>query len=76
MKNIILLGIIIYQKTVSLDHGFFSRLYPYGFCKFYPTCSQFTAQAIKKHGVFLGIYYACIRMGKCNPWHKGGINHI
>ena len=42
-------------------------------CRFNPTCSSYALEALKKHGLFLGIYYSIIRISKCHPW--GGSGH-
>ncbi len=62
----------IYQKTLSLDHGPMRALYPRGFCRYYPTCSEYTAQAIDKNGVVVGIGLGAWRIIRCNPWSHGG----
>lgn len=62
----------IYQKTLSLDHGFFKFLYPHGFCRFKPTCSEYAVGAIEKFGLIYGGFKAFWRVMRCNPWSKGG----
>ena len=62
----------IYQKTLSFDHGVFSRFFPYGYCRFHPTCSEYGCQAIEKYGVIKGGLMAIWRILRCNPWNKGG----
>lgn len=76
MRKIILKIIKIYQKTVSLDHGPLSYRYPAGFCKFYPTCSQYAYQAIECFGVLKGGGRAILRVLRCNPLSHGGYNPI
>lgn len=66
----------IYQKTLSPDHSFFSKLYPYGYCKFSPSCSEYSCQAIEKYGLFKGGYLGIWRILRCNPWNKGGEDQI
>ncbi len=41
-------------------------------CRFNPTCSQYTLEAIEKYGVLKGIYLGFRRILKCGPWHPGG----
>jgi len=62
----------LYQKTLSPDHGPLARLYPNGYCRFHPTCSMYTFQAVEKHGLFKGAMMGCWRVLRCNPWSKGG----
>jgi len=62
----------IYQKTLSFDHGIFRRLFPYGYCRFRPTCSEYGYQAIEKYGVIKGGLMAFGRILRCHPFNKGG----
>ena len=62
----------IYQKTLSFDHGPMKHMFPYGFCRFTPTCSEYGLQAIQKYGVIKGGFMAMHRILRCNPWNKGG----
>ena len=45
-------------------------------CKFYPTCSEYTKQAIIKHGVFKGCLLGTRRILRCNPFSKGGYDPL
>ena len=45
-------------------------------CRFYPTCSEYAAQAIAKHGVVRGGILAAKRLVKCNPLHPGGVDPV
>lgn len=62
----------IYQKTLSFDHGFLKFFFPYGYCRFKPTCSDYAIQALYKYGVIRGGLMAIWRIIRCNPWNKGG----
>lgn len=64
--------IIWYQKTISADHGFLKVLFPYGYCRFYPTCSEYAKQAVTRYGLLKGSYKALHRFLRCHPWHPGG----
>lgn len=67
-----LLLIRLYQKTISPDHGFVSRLFPHGCCRFTPTCSEYGYRAIDKYGLLKGSLLAGWRILRCNPFSKGG----
>lgn len=66
----------IYQKTFSLDHGLFRFMFPYGYCRFKPTCSEYAIAALEKHGLIRGGLLAAWRVLRCNPWNKGGWDPI
>lgn len=58
----------VYQVCIS-------PLYP-PCCRYYPTCSQYALEAIKKHGPVKGLYLAIKRILRCNPFHKGGYDPV
>ncbi|OHA80231.1 MAG: membrane protein insertion efficiency factor YidD [Candidatus Yonathbacteria bacterium RIFCSPHIGHO2_01_FULL_44_41] len=72
MSKIIIILIGFYQKYLSFDTGVFS--FKKGTtCVFYPTCSEYTKQAVSKYGAFKGLYLGIRRILRCHPWQK---NHI
>jgi len=68
--------ITIYQKTLSPDHGWFRGRYPYGFCRFYPTCSEYAKQAIIAHGFWRGAWLGAKRIIRCNPFTHPAIDQV
>jgi len=44
-------------------------------CKYHPSCSQYAALAVRKHGVLKGSAMAAWRLLRCNPWSHGGVDH-
>jgi uncharacterized protein len=62
----------LYQKTLSFDHGPMKEMFPGGYCRYNPTCSEYTYQAIKKQGLIRGGFKGVWRIMRCNPWSKGG----
>lgn len=66
----------IYQKTLSFDHGVFKFLYPNGFCRFRPTCSDYAIQAVEKYGFIKGGIKAVCRVLRCSPFNKGGFDPL
>lgn len=45
-------------------------------CRHTPTCSQYTIEAIKKHGIFIGTYLSVHRIIRCNPWGTHGYDPV
>jgi len=66
----------VYQKTLSFDHGIFKDLFPGGYCKYHPTCSVYTYQAIEKYGLIKGGLMGAWRILRCNPWSNGGYDPV
>lgn len=71
MKKIILKLINFYKNAISL---WFSSKGVH--CKFYPTCSEYSKQAIEKYGVGKGSLLSLKRILKCNPFSKGGYDPL
>jgi len=76
MKLVLLAIIRLYQRTLSLDHGWLGQLLPFRYCRFYPSCSEYAAEAITRKGTLLGLWLAVQRVSKCHPWHPGGLNSV
>jgi len=61
----LLIGLIrLYQLCLSPFVG--------SSCRFYPSCSHYGIEAIKKHGAIKGSYLTVLRLGRCHPWCDGG----
>ncbi len=71
MKKIIIFLIDFYKKHIS--QWFESKNIR---CRFYPTCSDYTKQAIEKYGVIKGGFLGVYRIIRCNPFSKGGYDPL
>ncbi|MCD6449056.1 MAG: membrane protein insertion efficiency factor YidD [Thermotogaceae bacterium] len=68
MKRILIHLIRFYQK-------FISPLFP-PTCRFEPTCSNYSIQALEKHGLLKGLYLSLRRIIRCNPLNEGGYDPV
>ncbi|MDH2917084.1 MAG: membrane protein insertion efficiency factor YidD [Gallionella sp.] len=68
MRRILLLMVRGYQR-------FISPMYPPS-CRFTPSCSQYSYEAISKYGIVKGVWLSIKRVGRCNPWNPGGYDPI
>jgi len=67
VRGVVLAPIRFYQRFVS--PALPSR------CRYYPTCSQYAVEAIRRYGVLRGLVLAGWRLLRCNPWSHGGVDH-
>jgi len=65
-RNIALGILMSYRKVISPLHG--------NVCRYYPSCSLYALRAIQQSGAFWGIGLGAIRLVRCNPWARGGID--
>lgn len=45
-------------------------------CRYYPSCSTYAAQAIRRYGILRGVVLAAWRLLRCNPWSPGGVDPV
>ena len=67
-RQIVVLLIKLYQNL--------SRALPRQQCRFWPTCSQYTLQAVEKYGLFKGLFWGIKRISRCHPANPGGIDEL
>jgi putative membrane protein insertion efficiency factor len=68
MKTVALALIKGYKKLLSPLLG--------NHCRFFPSCSDYSYQAIEKHGLLRGIVMGAKRLTKCHPLHPGGVDPV
>ncbi len=68
MRSIVIFPFIIFIKLYQFFISPFLGLN----CRFNPTCSNYAINALKKHGLIIGLYYSILRISKCHPWGDSG----
>lgn len=77
MKKILLKLIVFYQNTKWFHGALAKQLFLSDqVCRFTPTCSEYTYQAVEKYGVVKGLYLGLRRIIRCHPWNKGGYDPV
>ena len=61
--------VYVYRRTLG-------ALVPPGTCKYHPSCSQYTLDALRAHGLVRGSALAVWRLLRCNPWSHGGVDRV
>ncbi len=68
MARLLIMVIRAYQRVLSPALG--NR------CKYYPSCSEYAAQAIAQFGILRGLVLGGHRLLRCNPWSHGGFDPV
>lgn len=77
MKRFVLFSIRCYQRYLSLDTGWAKALFLTDkVCRFSPTCSQYTYEAVERYGIIAGLWLGFKRVVRCHPWNKGGADPV
>ncbi len=68
MQRLLIFLIHIYRYLVAPWLG--------NHCRFYPSCSQYALIALRRYGPWRGAWLSVRRLGRCHPWHAGGIDTV
>lgn len=68
IDRILILLVRIYQVFISPLWG--------PCCRYYPSCSEYTIEAIRKYGALKGVWLGVKRVARCHPWHAGGYDPL
>ncbi len=67
-RNLCVAILTVYRAVISPLYG--------DVCRYYPSCSHYTLQAIQQHGVLKGIWLGSFRIARCHPWAEGGVDDV
>jgi putative membrane protein insertion efficiency factor len=68
MRRVVLLPIRFYQYAIS------PFMAPH--CRYHPTCSEYTAEAVTRYGALRGLWMGVRRVSRCHPWAEGGYDPV
>jgi len=68
MKYVGIVLVQVYRQTLG-------RVLPPS-CKYHPSCSQYALDALRRYGLVRGSILAGWRLLRCNPWSRGGVDHV
>ena len=68
MRRLVLAAIRFYQRAISPSLG--------AGCRYQPTCSHYTYEAVERHGAVRGLWLGARRIGRCHPGHSGGFDPV
>ncbi len=75
-KKIVLILIRFYQNFLSIDQSFWGKKTGIKVCIHEPKCSEYTYQAVEKHGIIKGLIMGFFRILRCNPFNEGGLDPV
>jgi putative membrane protein insertion efficiency factor len=67
-RNACVLILRAYRAVISPLYG--------DVCRYYPSCSAYTMQAIQQYGVVVGSWFGIRRIARCHPWAAGGVDDV
>lgn len=67
-RNLCVAILTVYRAVISPLYG--------DVCRYYPSCSHYTLQAIQQHGVLKGTWLGTRRIARCHPWAEGGVDDV
>lgn len=68
LRSVIVLFLKAYKYCLSPFLG--------NHCRFYPSCSSYAMESVQRFGVIRGGWLSIRRLGRCHPWHPGGVDPV
>jgi uncharacterized protein len=75
-KDLLISLIDIYQAVLSPDHSWLKARFPHGYCRFYPSCSQYSKESVIKFGFVKGLFLSAKRLSRCHPWAEPKVDPV
>jgi uncharacterized protein len=66
----------LYQVLLSPDHSWLATRFPYGYCRHYPSCSEYSRQSLLKFGLPKGLFLSVRRVLHCHPWAEPSVDLV
>ncbi|MBI3626587.1 membrane protein insertion efficiency factor YidD [Candidatus Uhrbacteria bacterium] len=76
IKRLVIFCIRLYQLVWSPDHSWRRVYFPFGYCKFHPSCSQYLIASLERQGLFKGLAGGLGRLWRCRPGVSGGFDPV
>lgn len=66
----------VYQTLLSPDHSWLKGRFPHGYCRYYPSCSEYSKQAVIRFGFVKGLWLSIKRVVRCHPWAEPQVDPV
>lgn len=77
MKKLVVKLIRFYQTYLNFNNYLVRSFFMTDrACRFTPSCSQYTLEAVEKYGVIKGLWAGLLRISRCHPWSAGGYDPV
>ena len=68
MRHVVAWVLVAYRRVISPLYG--------DVCRYYPSCSAYTLEAVLRHGAAKGMWLGTRRIARCHPWAAGGLDPV